>query len=323
MAFNVVAELCKLPELFELVLLHLTQRELLHAQRVNKYWADLITQSPALQQKLFFQPILPAEASCRKPETNPLAEEFFPFLFGPRHVPDRRDFWSCDRVVQSMGHWSGDRHHRDAVLRPEASWRRMLPVQPAARLDGVIITSWGCTGLRGLTWCEVDASKYVQAPRTTGQTPHNTCPDLDLGTCATMGLLYDIVLHQLGNRSNRTIGVQWQMFPEALIPRTSSANRLSLIQGEANTETDTEATFGNSRCIPTRPENMKLRNKITVHCAVFNRPAFPRAPSPTGFKILDVPKGLVRGGKEAKHYMDDLSIVEYEVWGRLPGVDSD
>jgi hypothetical protein len=43
-----------LPELFELILGDLTQRDLLPTKRVNRQWASLLTNSPLLQRKFLF-----------------------------------------------------------------------------------------------------------------------------------------------------------------------------------------------------------------------------------------------------------------------------
>lgn len=109
-----------IPELLEIILLHLDTRTLLaSAQRVCQTWTVLIQSSPALQQALFFQPLTPIpkkgkwhakllwksvlpsplkkdtklnlgstkeyESSCTRPIYNPLLVEAFRPLFPSVH----------------------------------------------------------------------------------------------------------------------------------------------------------------------------------------------------------------------------------------------
>ncbi|ROW02476.1 hypothetical protein VMCG_06081 [Cytospora schulzeri] len=71
------------------------------------------------------------EASRRQPEFNPLVEALVPFIFDLRPVPNRHHFCYKGIIEEKSKHWARDQQIRDAVLRPEASWRRMLPMQPA------------------------------------------------------------------------------------------------------------------------------------------------------------------------------------------------
>ncbi|KUI71866.1 hypothetical protein VM1G_08077 [Cytospora mali] len=322
MAFNIIEELSKTPDIFEVVFLHLPQRDLLHAQRVSRHWSDFIAQSPALQQKLFLKPISTAEASRRKPEFNPLVKELFPFLFKPQPFPGpNENRYTIERATE---HWAKDQRRRDAILRPEASWRRMLPVQPAARIDGVLNHEWCCVGSVDLEWCEVDASKYVQIPGKPA--PHATDnagkAGLDLEACATMGLLYDIVFHRLDDFANTEIYVQWHMCPESYAPWRPSWVKSDDEEGCA-AWADFDTNFSDPESRPTRPENMKPRDEITVHSSFYGS-WHQDEPAPTGLKVLDVPEGLVLEGDEAQHYENGMRSHEYSVWGRLPpGMKSD
>jgi hypothetical protein len=136
-------------EIFEAILAALDMRDLLLAQRVNRQWRDVITASPALQQKLFMQPIPPRNHSTA--EANPLLESIFPAFFrhldGPRKLgrasgekiafDDQRlnrlfcDIYNCvEDQKQEALRWLRD---RPALLRQEASWRRMFAAQPPPR----------------------------------------------------------------------------------------------------------------------------------------------------------------------------------------------
>ncbi|KAJ6538513.1 hypothetical protein DFH09DRAFT_1398327 [Mycena vulgaris] len=111
------------PELLELVLSHLPMRDLLiTAPLVSKTW-QVITLSPALQRALFFQPDPSAE-----PVQNPLLMEMFPPFFAPEG--DSRWSWPGNvSSIKSMP-WS---KAPGAFKRKEASWRRMLVMQPPAQ----------------------------------------------------------------------------------------------------------------------------------------------------------------------------------------------
>ena len=68
-------------------------------------------------------------------------------------------------AAKSIQHWAMNPARRQAVLRPEASWRLMLPVQPAAPIEGVLKAKWDWSGGEDdaenwLEWCEVDPSKH-------------------------------------------------------------------------------------------------------------------------------------------------------------------
>ncbi|ROW15689.1 hypothetical protein VPNG_02156 [Cytospora leucostoma] len=321
MALNIVHRLSLTIEVFEEVLLHLTNHDLLHAQRVSRYWSDIIQKSPSLQQKLFFLPLSTSEASRADAEFNPLVKPIFPFLFDPQPFPGPRHVGKED-VEKATAHWADDPKRRAAILRPEASWRRMLPVQPAAPIDAVWNTEHCCGVDITLEYCELDTSHYNQTHGRTGPAIM-ACPELDLKTCATMGLLYDIVFHRLDDFAGPTIYVQWHMFPESILPKIPYWCEEEHFKDEACTVWDFDAAFSDSESHmelelkPTRPEDMRMRNEITVHSLFYIKDHYDRFPNPTGLKILDVPKGLIRDGEDAQCYSQGQDQYEYEVWGRL------
>ena len=166
-------------ELLETVLLHLSQSKILQLQRVSRFWLNTISGSPLLQQKLFFQPLPPSKAAGRLPEFNPLVQPLFPFLFEP---------YPCTMQIEwPIQSWLNVDARRKAILRPEASWRRMLPVQPAAPIEGVTITDYRLWAAEfrenSLELCPVDLSRYISA-LTSRSNP---------GDNATVGLLYNVV----------------------------------------------------------------------------------------------------------------------------------
>ncbi|KAJ6538530.1 hypothetical protein DFH09DRAFT_1177151 [Mycena vulgaris] len=124
------------PELLELVLSHLPIRDLLiTAPLVSKTW-QTITLSPTLQRALFFQPDPSAE-----PVQNPLLVEMFPPFFA-LEVTSRWSWPGEASSIMSMP-WS---KAPDAFKREEASWRRMLVMQPPAQKMTVTETCHGQSG---------------------------------------------------------------------------------------------------------------------------------------------------------------------------------
>lgn len=155
-----------IPELFEAILLNLDMIELLLlAPRVCRRWHDVIGQSPAIQQALYFSPV-PAKSPSRsgesdgddaaaiKPVLNPLlVKQFAPcfFDFGskayfrranafysmPWTVRPRREVPTGGGVIESLPSYPqldppgpNDQADRRRFTRSGASWRRMLVSQP-------------------------------------------------------------------------------------------------------------------------------------------------------------------------------------------------
>lgn len=124
-----------MPEILELILLQLPLQDLLvTAQRVCCAWKAVIDSSSPIQQALFFRPLHPASVAAAAPHAqrplNPLLQAAFPPWFRSTHQP------ACPgpKVVESMPWARGDPAHRAAFMRDDASWRRMLPCQPAKRV---------------------------------------------------------------------------------------------------------------------------------------------------------------------------------------------
>ncbi|GME22633.1 f-box domain protein [Neofusicoccum parvum] len=190
------------PELLELILLHLPMRDLLLAQRVCQTFRTLVRTSPTLQQALFFKPLpataLPQPSSpsylrshpSRKPtaeswERNPLLiPDFWPWFDRDdptnKYSPTLRDPDTLKTLPLAT--------ERRVWLRPEASWRRMLVVQPpVGQLEMMrMFHGMSCDDLADGTLC--------------------------LGQGLTMGVLYDITCQEvLGVRNNtlRSFRVQW------------------------------------------------------------------------------------------------------------------
>ncbi|KAH6693512.1 hypothetical protein F5X68DRAFT_258452 [Plectosphaerella plurivora] len=114
------------PELLEGILLAADIVTLLtKCQLVCRGWHDAIQTSPSLQRHLFFLSEPSAKASG-PPRKNKLLERKFSFMFGD--LPDdgvvSRESFEDLEIVE----------HRDAFVRPVATWRRMHISQPGTQL---------------------------------------------------------------------------------------------------------------------------------------------------------------------------------------------
>lgn len=275
----------EIPELLEKILLHLTQGEVLQLQRVCHFWRDAISDSPSLQQKLFFQPLPPSKVAGRLPQWNPLVEGLFPFLFMFEPKPYLGPWDFKNSAEDSIQHWAGDPIRRQAILRPEASWRLMLPVQPAAPIDGLFKAEWYWDGDWGeknmLEWCGVDPSRHASALASRS----------DLGTNATTGLLYDIVLHYFSSCISATgIHVQWNMFD-------TGCRKLSKLG---------------------KYQKQEPRNTITIHVMPIGEGTWPVPIPSSGLRaVLGLPVGVVGASNKANRYPGGCDHEEYQKWGKV------
>ena len=108
------------PELLEIVFIQLDSLSaLLFAQLVSRHFHTVIASSPKLQQKLFFRPVASSEDS-QEWTINPLLRQHFVPFFLTLSTPDYASFKLMD--------WATSKP--EAFLRADASWRKMLIVQP-------------------------------------------------------------------------------------------------------------------------------------------------------------------------------------------------
>jgi hypothetical protein len=143
-----------LPELLEMILLQLSQKDILLSQRTSRSFRHTTLGSPRLQKALFFAPEWNFEGRVfnayshsnrpgRKPENNRLLLRAFPGCYPTVTLVIENDNPTTqDLDVGRTGneHWSwevcisfpADRppNTKPAVLYPEASWRRMFLSQP-------------------------------------------------------------------------------------------------------------------------------------------------------------------------------------------------
>jgi hypothetical protein len=185
-------------ELLESVLLQLPQIDLLLAQAVCVAWKESIRVSPKIQQKLFFQP---TTNLAQEPELSPLLLKLFPLFFTLEKCPVRYGYllYGLPQIRATVPElrqleWFCDDRRRNAVLRDDASWRKMFPVQPPAPIDKVV-KGGGCDAYECIEHGVIEpVFQHLQ---------HKG---------ARMGLIYDIILQQLVENLEAGVHIEWQMF---------------------------------------------------------------------------------------------------------------
>jgi hypothetical protein len=113
-----------IPELVEAILVHLPPRDLLLSQRISRTFQTAIKSSPRLQQTLFFRPIPvkgPGDWTLNPLLRNPFLP-WFVILESRWQLPDYETFELLD--------CNANEQKRAAFMHPNASWRRMLVIQP-------------------------------------------------------------------------------------------------------------------------------------------------------------------------------------------------
>lgn len=120
----------RVSEILEAILLQLPISDLLvNAQLVSHQWKSAITSSTKLQQALFFRP---SENNIGEALFNPLLQKFFPPWFDGTGDP-----FSRGKAFRGLP-WADSVEHRDAAMRKEASWRKMLPITPPPKIFEVV-----------------------------------------------------------------------------------------------------------------------------------------------------------------------------------------
>ncbi|KAL2833484.1 hypothetical protein BJY01DRAFT_239519 [Aspergillus pseudoustus] len=203
----------RLPELFEQILTNLPMRDLLLAQRVCRRWKEFILSSRRLKHKLFLQ----TPRSCPQPEAstniefNPLLQDMFPGFFAhletldwgnvddapAGRIPPRWDY-SVQRTPRELSleeqEWYRTPTKREAVLRPEASWRRMFPSHPPPRLVDFQSAHVGCSCGGAETLISRLTRQYERFNRNPG---------------ARMWLIWDAVMHVLDDFPDGFFSASW------------------------------------------------------------------------------------------------------------------
>ncbi|KAH8675347.1 hypothetical protein BX600DRAFT_431933 [Xylariales sp. PMI_506] len=125
------------PELLELILLALdTGTLLVSASRVSRFWHNLINNAPALQEALYFRP-RHAASVWDDFEENPLIFDRLPLTWIGRSARPWSSFRQLRHDIKPNAYLRmvcGERSVwvQDRFARPEASWRKMLAVQPVS-----------------------------------------------------------------------------------------------------------------------------------------------------------------------------------------------
>jgi len=215
-----------IPELLEAILINLSLQDILiNAQRVCRTWTAIIDSSSALQQHLFFTPTPRSSAAKSGWTKNPLLLKKFPAWFGDIRVTHRfyipRPYKTHDNVYDVSHIKNSDwASCPDAYSRPEASWRRMLVMQPAVQLLKIVHAN-------------LDGKRWKRVRETREFTPAEGL---------RMGFLYDFVVEDI-DETHTKFGLQWNMFnyevdtearefyewPEALIKRHEEKDSVILI----------------------------------------------------------------------------------------------
>jgi hypothetical protein len=225
------------PELLESILLCCPLREILRIQVVSCNWRNIITGSPSIQQRLFFQPITSID---HEPDLNPLLQILFPLLFlrcrchiGRGYLladlPEAGDMISVKEMKEEP--FFADANKRPAVLQEDASWRRMFPVQPPTRL-GKVIRGGGCDAYEVLEHGKI--SPALQHLQTQG---------------ARMGLIYDVLVHELAENTEAGVNVDWLMFPDHFMSESGEGELVAL-----------------SADVPEAASELARENTITLYC---------------------------------------------------------
>jgi hypothetical protein len=117
------------PELLEAILAQLPGKDLLLAQRISHRFETAIKSSPSLQQKLFFRAV-PLEVRKEWAISSLLRHHFLPFFTLPSDPQDIETIELMD--------WTNDEKRREAFLFKDASWRKMLVIQPPPKRLSVV-----------------------------------------------------------------------------------------------------------------------------------------------------------------------------------------
>lgn len=151
--------------------------------------------------------------------------------------------------------WYQNESLRALVLREGASWRKMYPVQPPARLC-MVLEGGGCTDVQAMGTVEVGtvnkAFEHLQAPG------------------VRMGLIYDIIIQRVEWNDGASVSIEWRMFnaiwnhwaqPQAGQPKTALTEFLA---------TESERNSGNGIAIFVRygcgtcwPDDSKYNNDFS------------------------------------------------------------
>ncbi|GIC94586.1 F-box protein [Aspergillus udagawae] len=130
-----------IPEILEMILLKLDMRTLLLSQRTCRSWFTTIKYSTAMQKAMFFTPI--EKIPNQEPLQNSMLREAFSALFDSTDPIDPDDEYDYGQSALSTFDMIKKPQKLAAYLRPEASWRLMLVLQPPAHKFAVFEEGFG------------------------------------------------------------------------------------------------------------------------------------------------------------------------------------
>ncbi|TRX96373.1 hypothetical protein FHL15_002645 [Xylaria flabelliformis] len=199
---SAVQTVINIPELLQLILLQCDIRTLLTGARgVSLLWRDTIDSTQAIQKALFFQPDTRNGGS--EPILNPLLTETFSTFFdGQAHnrqsfdklpIGDENELAEASSLL-SDGIVKDKSSRRDAFMRKDASWRRMLVRQPPVRKMAVWYWNMNKPRIK-VFWPRLASQGHCQ--------PCEGCPLIDNADPGgsdlnlTMGMLYDEVVENV------------------------------------------------------------------------------------------------------------------------------
>ncbi|KIM97470.1 hypothetical protein OIDMADRAFT_182778 [Oidiodendron maius Zn] len=187
MAPHTAVEVFSIPELLHFILLELPLKDLLVVQGVCCQWYEAIETSETFQEKLFFQP---TRDQSRPPEFNPLLKMIFPSFNEATTM--------TAGITRSMFHevdWFKDPSRRYKFLRPEASWREMLSIQPYSKLVDVMIKC-NCH----CVWHE----------KRFGNLSYEYIEDMtEEDNIGRIGLIWDILAYLLDKTESAKVSIDW------------------------------------------------------------------------------------------------------------------
>ncbi|GLA40942.1 hypothetical protein AnigIFM63309_008781 [Aspergillus niger] len=176
-------------ELVEYILLRFDIFDLMRAQLVCRQWRTLITTRGPLRTALFYDFPHPYPT---EPTFNPLIRYLLPMIYPAPDTTKHTSPIFMPEDIQTIRLGNDTAYHK-AVFRPEASWRRMRPMNIPCRVRKVVsLTVEG----------DQDPAKNLMVyDKEAGQDPV-------LG--ATMDLVWDVLLHVLGRWPTNGMAVEWR-----------------------------------------------------------------------------------------------------------------
>lgn len=163
--------------------------------------------------------------------------------------------------LKQDGAWFENPTRREPILRKGASWRRMHPIQPAAKIADVIrdLDCYMCgPDLRVETGQIMDESGDIQ------------------GRGVTMGFLWDLVVNLLDKHSDVIVSIDWRLLS---LDRRLLSLDWRLKDQDENEEISVDAVAGIPRTIP-------VQNTIVIYSDYF-LDDHDYAPEPSGLAVVE------------------------------------